>query len=280
MNKRWIRICLLIVLIVGLFMIVRRELGIWQSQRDLEDAIQATLPTEDLPSEETQSTEPEPTEEPAEPLPPLPEDASLLTQISLEALRAENSDVVGWILIPGTEVSYPIVQGEDNQYYLEHTWKKAYSTSGSIFLECMNDPSMEGFHTLIYGHRMKNNSMFGSLKYYVRQDYWEEHPSVYILSDTGICRYDIFAAQEAGIRTILYYLDFTDREEEFIQFCEENSVLDTGIEVTAEDRFITLSTCTGQGHDTRWTVQAVLRQEGFTVEDVPEAGEPSSQEAE
>ena len=269
MKKKWLYICLLAVLVSGVFMIVRRELGIRQSERDNADAVQvAGLEKETEPTTAPPATEPatEPPTEPepeTEPLPPLPEEAAQLADLDLEALQAENPDVVGWILIPGTEVNYPLMQGEDNQYYLDHTWKKEYSAAGSIFMECQNDPSLEGFHTLIYGHRMKNNSMFGSIKYYSKPDYWEDHPSVYIAFDGGIYRYDIFTAQEVGIREIVYYLDFEGREQDFIDFCLEHSELDTGIVPTVEDRFITLSTCTGQGHDTRWTVQAVLAQAGF-----------------
>ena len=79
---------------------------------------------------------------------------------------------------------------------------------------------------------------------------------------------DIFTAQEVGIREIVYYLDFEGREQDFIDFCLEHSDLDTGIVPTVEDRFITLSTCTGQGHDTRWTVQAVLGQAEFDTANI------------
>lgn len=266
MKKKWLRICLLVVLLAGVFMIARRELGVRQAGRDNGDAVQvAGLEPEPTPPPPDLEPAPEPEPELA-PLPPLPEEAAMLAELDLEALRAENPDVVGWILIPGTEVNYPLMQGEDNEYYLEHTWKKEYSAAGSIFLECQNDPSLEGFHTLIYGHRMKNNSMFGSIKFYSDPSYLAEHPSVYIAFDGGVYRYDVFAAQEVGIREIVYYLDFQGREQQFIDFCLENSVLDTGIVPSVEDRFITLSTCTGQGHDTRWTVQAVLAQAGYAAE--------------
>ena len=107
---------------------------------------------------------------------------------------------------------------------------------------------------------MRNGSMFGGLKQYKDLDYWKEHPSVYIVDDSGVHRYDIFAAHEVGVRTITYGLGITDQDtkEKFIQFAQTGSVIETGVVPTVEDRVLTLSTCTGNGYDTRWVVQAVL----------------------
>lgn len=89
----------------------------------------------------------------------------------------------GWILIPNTVISYPLLQGEDNQYYLNHTWKKWTSAVGAIFMDSQNNPNLTDFNTIVYGHRMNNGSMFASLKNYKKQSYWQAHPCVYI---TGI----------------------------------------------------------------------------------------------
>ena len=282
--KRLLRVCLTVILVTGLFLIVRRELGVLSSGSDNADAAQiAGLPpvTSAQPHQPAQPDEPDGEPQPAQDAPPSspdepatqPEEAaqqsyqpveakvSDLEGVDLEALREVNGDVVGWILIPGTVVSYPLMQGADNDYYLKHTWMRRYSTAGSIFLECQNDPSLEGFHTIIYGHRMSNGTMFGALKNYSSQNYWKNHPSVYIVSDAGVMRYDIFSAYEAGVTDIVYYQDLTGREEDFIQFCLDHSDIDTGIQPGPEDRIVTLSTCASQGFETRWTVHAVLRQE-------------------
>lgn len=189
-----------------------------------------------------------------------PEDVAVLAELDLDALRAVNEDVVGWIDIPGTELSYPLMQGSDNQYYLSHDWKNEASSGGSVFLACSSSRSLSDFHTIVYAHRMRNDSMFGSLKYYKEPDYWREHPSVYLVIDDGVYRYDIFSAFEASVKCLVYQIELTGREEEFFQFCLNSSEIDTGIIPNAEDQILTLSTCTGNGHAERWIVQARLTQ--------------------
>lgn len=186
----------------------------------------------------------------------------LLSGVDLAALRETNPDAAAWIVIPDTVLSYPVVQGSDNTYYLNHTWTKERSAVGAVFMECTCAPDFSGFHTILYGHRMNNESMFGVLKSYENEDFWREHPAVYVTTDDGVSTYDIFAAHEVGIREIVYRLDVEENgwQQEFINFCLERSVLNTGIVPASEDKILTLSTCTGQGHATRWVVQAVLRE--------------------
>lgn len=194
--------------------------------------------------------------------PELPEEAASLAEVDLAALRAVNEDVVGWISIPGTELSYPLVQGEDNQYYLTHTWRREASSGGAVFLECMNRRDMRGFHTIAYAHRMNNDTMFGTLKYYRDSSFWEAHPSIYVVTDEGIARYDIFSAEEVSVTGIVYRLDLeeSELEAEFLQACMDGSVIDTGIVPKEDARVLTLSTCTGNGHATRWVVHGTLVQ--------------------
>ena len=96
--------------------------------------------------------------------------------------------------------SYPVLQGEDNAYYLSHAWDGTENTAGSIFLDYRASPNLTDFHTLIYGHRMRDGSMFGSLRQYNDAEFWRQHPSVYLSNEDGIWRYDIFAAYEVGWR--------------------------------------------------------------------------------
>ena len=86
--------------------------------------------------------------------------------MDLPALQQVNSDVIGWIAIPGTEISYPLVQGTDNDYYLTHTWNQNSSAVGAIFMDCRCSADFSGFNTIVYGHRMNNGSMFAALKHY------------------------------------------------------------------------------------------------------------------
>lgn len=227
------------------------------------DSAQPTLPSAPTAPPETPEAQPEPTAPPETPE-PLPQEAAALADVDLEALRGVNGDVLGWIMIPDTELSYPVVQGTDNRYYLTHNWKKEPSSGGAVFLESTNSPDFTGFNTIIYAHRMNNDTMFGTLKYYDSQDFWQAHPSVYVVVGETARRYDIFAAWEVGVRDIVYRLDLeeSDLEEEFIRTCVDSSQIDTGLRPGADDRVLTLSTCTGLGASpNRWIVQGYLAQE-------------------
>lgn len=196
--------------------------------------------------------------------------AVLNEKVNLAALKEINNDVLGWIEIPDTELSYPILQSADNDYYLNLTWEGEPDSAGSIFLESQVDPELADFNTIIYGHRMRNLSMFGSLKFYENIDYWEEHPNVYIMIEGATYRYDIYAAYYADPEDITYKLKINSRpkKQELIQFGLDNSVIETGIIPSTFDRILTLSTCTGSGHESRWVVQAVYRMEADTPENI------------
>ncbi len=189
--------------------------------------------------------------------------AEELMQIDLAALQAVNPEVLGWICIPGTQLSYPLLQGEDNDFYLEHTWEKEPNSGGSIYMDMRCAPDLTCFNTILYGHRMRNGSMFAALKYYKDQDFWQEHPSVYIADSSGVHVYDIFAAWEPKTASAVYATDFdsAERRQVFLDACIKRSCLDTGLTPGPHDKILTLSTCTGRGHATRWVVQACLVRE-------------------
>ena len=269
-TRKLLAAVLTLVLCVSAVVLVRRVLQYREGEAEYAEAeALAELPDlsdlEPAPVPETgpeQEPEPEQAPETQEERPVYVDPyADALAAMDFTALREVNDDVLGWILIPGTVVSYPLLQGNDNSYYLNHTWKKWTNVVGSIFMECRNSPSLTDFNTIVYGHRMNNGSMFASLKYYKQQSYWVQHPTVYITDDNGVHRYEIFAAYEISTAGDTYRLDFaTDRDKQaFIDYCLEKSVIDTGLTPAMYDRILTLSTCTGNGHATRWVVQAFQR---------------------
>ena len=169
--RRGLIILLALVFAGSLGMVIYRGIEYKEGQETYEEAAELVqLP--DL------SDLPEPTPEEPEESAPVYVDpyADALRNMDFAALQEVNSDVLGWILIPNTVISYPLVQGNNNQYYLNHTWKKWTSVVGAIFLECQNSPDFSDFNTVIYGHRMNNGSMFASLKNYKKQSYWASHP--------------------------------------------------------------------------------------------------------
>lgn len=102
--------------------------------------------------------------------------------IDFESLLRVNEDVVGWIYNENTPINYPIVQAGDNDYYLYRMIDKNYNGAGSIFMDYRNNKDFSDLNTLIYGHNMKNDSMFGTLSKYQNQEYYEEHPVIYIIT--------------------------------------------------------------------------------------------------
>lgn len=183
-----------------------------------------------------------------------------MMEIDLTALREVNADVVGWIRIPETKIDYPLMQGQDNEYYLNRTWQGNRNSVGSIFLESRNQSDMMDYNTIVYGHNMADGSMFAALRKY-NQAYWEKHPYVYILTDAAVYRYEIFAAYKAQLDAPTYGLSFyqSSTRANFINYALENSAIDTQIIPEERDRILTLSTCSGAGYTNRWVVQARLK---------------------
>ena len=184
-----------------------------------------------------------------------------MMDINLDALRERNEDVVGWIRIPNTNLDYPIMQGEDNEYYLNHAWNNDNSFSGSIFLESRSNPSFAEHNTIVYGHNMRNGSMFATLREYKKDKFRQKKPYVYIRTDEGVFRYEIFASFDAPLDSPVYGLSFnqTETKVKLLEFCKENSVIETEIEPEITDRILTLSTCTNTGYSSRWVVMARLK---------------------
>lgn len=258
MRKKTLRaleLLLAVLLLLALFMIVRAVLDSHAARREYSDAASiAGLPSEfwNVPELPTQTSTPPPEED------QVPSEVRALLDMDMDALLETCGDLVGWILIPGTEISYPLLQADNNQYYLDRTWRGESSSSGAIFIDYRNDASLEGFNTIIYGHRMRDGSMFGSLKEYDDEDYWEEHPSVYIACGGKVYRYDIFSSFQAPVDGIVYEMNLLGREAEFIRYAQEHSTIDTGVVPAEDTRIITLSTCTGNGYAKRLVVMACL----------------------
>ena len=201
--------------------------------------------------------------------------ADALKNMDFTELRKVNSDILGWIVMPNTIVSYPLVQAADNDFYLYRTWKKTDSIVGSIFMDALCSPDLSDFHTLVYGHNMNNGSMFGTLKKFKTFEYWQTHPYFMISTDAGVYTYKIFSAFEANLTDPVFMVKINrdDEKQALIDCAVTKSAIAAGIVPTTEDQIVTLSTCTGRGHETRWIVLGIL--ESFTGAESPEPSEMS-----
>jgi sortase B len=190
----------------------------------------------------------------------------VLENLDLDALRQVNDQVLGWLFLPDTPISYPLVQTDNNTYYLTHSWDQTATSVGAIFLEYRSSPDFSDFNTIIYGHRMNNETMFHGLHAFQDQAYYEAHPTVYLATDQGVTKYTIFAAYEVSTQGSAYRLlresNSREAKEKFLSDCLAASVITPSFTPTADTKVLTLSTCTGRGHATRWVVQAARAGEG------------------
>ncbi len=221
---------------------------------------------------ETPSVTAEPTEAPPEEKDPL----AILEEMGVPIPEKEvdfadlqentNGDIYAWIHIPDTKIDYPVLQHPtDNSYYLNHNLDGSRGYPGCIYTEDYNKKDFTDPNTVLYGHNMKNGTMFAGLHKYGDSEYLEEHPYIYIYTEEGLLAYEIFAAYQSGDEHILYAHDgFEDRKvygkylEEILNMRSMGSVLKEGAEVTEDSRIITLSTCISGKPDNRFLVQGVL----------------------
>ena len=196
--------------------------------------------------------------------------------IDFDSLQEINPDVIGWLEMEAVDtINYPIVQGEDNDYYLHRTFQRTDNFAGSIFMDYMNKSNFGQRNTIVYGHNMKNGSMFGSLKNYRDQEVYKKSPYFWIYTPTRIYKYEIFSCAEVDKFGQDYQITFQDKEDfqEFIYHAQDQSLYDTGVDVDYTDTVVTLSTCTGneatrfivQGKRVR-TYQAVPKADGYETE--------------
>lgn len=181
--------------------------------------------------------------------------------IDFAELTKVNDDIVGWLRIRALDISYPVVQGEDNDYYLHRTFEGVENFAGCIFMNSDNKADMTDQNTIVYGHNMKDGSMFGKLKDFRDAETFGKSRYFWIFTPEIIYQYRIFSASVVNKVGLTYQPFFTEDEfQTFIQEAFEHSELDAGdVQVTKDDRIVTLSTCTGDDA-TRFVVMGKLTQ--------------------
>ena len=186
--------------------------------------------------------------------------------IDFAAKQKENPHIIAWIRIPGTVIDYPIMQsGNDvpENFYLDHNPERKADRNGSIYIQQINRADFGHPNTVIYGHNMRNGSMFAALHKFRDGDFFDKNEYIYVYTPGHILKYRIFSAFVYDDRHILNAFDFSDPDE-YADFLEQslNPISMTkqvrkGVEVTTDDRIITLSTCTSYDRE-RYLVEGVL----------------------
>lgn len=186
--------------------------------------------------------------------------------INFTELQKINPDLYAWIRIPNTMIDYPIAQypGDDNEYYLKHNMYKESAFAGCIYTEKLNKKDFSDPNTVLYGHNMLNGSMFRHLHKFRDKDFFDANPYIYIYLPERTLTYEIFAAYEYDYRHILNSFDFSDKKvfKEYLDYAQNpvNAMMANTrqMNVTTDDKIITLSTCLGDYATSRYLVQGVL----------------------
>lgn len=196
--------------------------------------------------------------------------------IDFDALNQENEDIYAWITIPGTVIDYPVLQkADETDYYLDHNLDGSSGYPGCIYTQYYNKKDWSDPNTVLYGHNMKDGTMFAALHHYKDPEFFEQNPYVYIYTKDRIRVYEIFAAYEFSDAHLLltYDLDTDEGYESYLESIFENTGINNhfreDIEPDADSRILSMETCIGQKPTKRYVVQAVLVAEGdpFVMEE-------------
>ena len=186
--------------------------------------------------------------------------------IKVEQLQQENSDVIGWIEIENSNISYPVLQSkENNKFYLNHNYKKEYSKQGSLFLDEKFDLDLPSTNYLIYGHNNRgNNEMFAGLMNYKNKSYYNTHKNIRFTTNREDSIYDILAVfysrvyykNETNVFRYYYFVNAKNEEEynDFVKNAKEVSIYETGVNASYGEQLLTLSTCEYSQVDGRFVI--------------------------
>lgn len=181
-----------------------------------------------------------------------------LDGVNHAALRAENADYVGWLTVDGTDISYPVVYNPNEDFYLRRDFYGQSSVAGTVFMDSRNNTSFNDTNTMLFGHHMRNGSMFASLKKFLKRDFFEANRFVHINTPERVLLYEIYAVYETAAARVPYYPGML-AEPEWENFSSRVEVLALhrrSISVAREDTVLTLSTCGYRSRNNRILVHA------------------------
>lgn len=219
---------------------------------------------ESAPAEEAENTAEEETEEEEEK--PLTRNYNRADfpdmSVDHESLSKINRSYVCWLYAPGADINHPVVQADDNEFYLHHTFERAKNIAGCVFMDHEVDPELKSWNTFFYGHNMKNGSMFGHLKNYINNSaVYDKDPYIYVFRPEGIYRYEIFSFYLDPTDSKMYYTCDTFKEyRAYLREATKKSVRECTAKCDPDLNIVTLVTCSGSGSNKqRFFVHAVFK---------------------
>ncbi len=177
-----------------------------------------------------------------------------------EELIKRNEDYKMWIEVPNTNINYPVVQGKDNDFYLNHDFNKKESSSGAIFIDYKNNIDKDK-NIIIYGHNMKNKSMFQNLMKFKDEEFWKENNEIILTIDGKRYEYEIFSSYISNSEDINLKTNFENDDEylKYIDDIKKRSTFNRDSDIESNDRIITLSTCSYEKDDARMIIHGRLK---------------------
>jgi len=177
--------------------------------------------------------------------------AELPVTVDWEELKSVNREIAAWLYCEGTPINYPVVQHKDNEYYIGRNAQRKKDDAGALFFDCRNNVGVDGENMIIYGHRMRDNSMFGVLPEYSDMSYYDRHPEMYLLTPDRNFRIDIFACRTVRA-TIKYFPTSFCSRDAFLEYAEKangQSYWQNANYINSEGvALLTLVTCSNYSH--------------------------------
>ncbi|OPF50651.1 SrtB family sortase [Clostridium baratii] len=179
-----------------------------------------------------------------------------------EELIKINEDYKMWIEVPNTNIDYPVVQGNDNDFYLNHDFNKKESSSGAIFIDYKNNIDKDK-NIIIYGHNMRNKSMFQNLMKFKEEAFWKENNKIILTIDGKRCEYEIFSSYISNAKDVDFKINFKSEDGylKYIDDIKKKSTFSRDMNIKSDDRIITLSTCSYEEDDARMIIHGKLKKE-------------------
>ena len=180
-------------------------------------------------------------------------------EIDFDTLLSVNKDSAAWLYSPGTVIDYPVMRADDYNYYLNHLADGTANANGTLFIDYNNAHDFSGGLTVIYGHHMKSGKMFGSLKGYKEQSYYDSHPYMYLYTQEGSFRIELmYGIVVAAGQWKEQAFMFEENLDAFLEHAMRNTTFKSDVKRQAGDRIIALSTCSYEFNDARYVVIGVL----------------------
>ena len=189
-------------------------------------------------------------------IPPIAKKPQRVLTLDFVPLKEINKEIVAWLFLEGTPIDYPVLQTDNNRYYLNHLYTGEKNQTGSLFLDYRNTGLFTERNTVIYGHYMNNNTMFGSLKLYKKQDFYDHHPTMQFFTPEGDYLIELICGtvEDGNYEFVQFTFADEDAFTEYVDAQRSRSTFQSNVELEPGDRIISLCTCSYEWRNARYMI--------------------------